>query len=174
MSDTTEVVSAAAAVIGLVVGALSTLAAFRAADSARSAQRAADEAAHRVDLFTISRTASDVLVELQRIVVRSQDAKGAYQTLAVFSGSYQNSGIEQAKSNVETQSRRAHELAEQARLFIDGDSKLRGAPPEEIDRVQLRLAANLSEIVAIREELERTLASAEATNAQYRAKAISR
>ena len=174
MSVDSEVISATAAVISLVVSALATGAAFRSADSARSAQRSADEAAQRLGLFNISRTASDVLVELQRIQGRAQQAKSAYQTLAVFSGSYQNSGIEQSKTEVDAQFKRAHELAEYARLFTDGGPKLLSAPPEEFDRVLLRLTATLSEITALREELDRTIASVEAQNSQYRERVVSR
>ena len=48
---------------------------------------------------------------------------------------------------------RAQELAKYAKLFVDPGAKLRDTPPEEIDRVQLKLSATLSEIAAVHEEL---------------------
>jgi hypothetical protein len=153
---------------------LSALWAFRSADSARAAQRSADEAARRNALLTIARTAADVLAELQRVESRSKEATRGYDTLLVFSGSYEHTGIDEAKTKVSSLQARAQERAEYAKLWTDPGAKLRDTPPEEIDRVQLKLTAILSEIAAVREELDRTVASVEAQNAPYRQRALSK
>lgn len=169
-----EAFSATAAALSLIVAALSALAAFRSADSALAAQRFAEDAARRGALLSAARTAAEVLVEVQRIKSTAQQVNIAYDTLAVFSGSYQNSGIEQSKAKVAVLAAQAEKLGEHAHLFSEAGAKLRNAPPEEIDRVQLKLSAGQAEVVALREELEREAASIEAQNAQYRQKALSR
>lgn len=174
MSSTTEIISTTAAVFALIIAALSALAAFRSADSARSAQRSADEVARRLQLFNVSRTATDALLELQRVLSRAEQALIAYDTLGVFSGSYKNSGNEECKAKVQARVQRARDIAEYATLFVDSGSKLEQAPSDEIDRVQLKVSASHREITAIREELDRDVASTEAQNAQYRDRALSR
>ena len=174
MSTTVENISTAAAVVGLVVAALSALAAFRSAASAQAAQRWAEDASRRLALYNLSRAANDTLVELQRVLSRSQQACLAYDSLSVFSGSHQNAGIEAAKSNAKAHAERAQQLAEYARLFVDGTSKLKDAPSEEFDRVQLQLAAGLAEIAALREELDRTVSTVESQNSQFRERVLAR
>ena len=125
-------------------------------------------------MLTVARTAADVLAELQRVESRSQQAKIGYDTLRAFSGSYGSSGIEESKIKVSSLQARAQELAEYAKLFLDPGAKLRDSPPEETDRVQVKLSVTLSEIAAVREELDRTAATVEAQNAQYRQRALSK
>lgn len=174
MSSTTDIISVTAAVAGLVVAALSALAAFRSADSARSAQRSADETARRLQLFNISRAATDVLLELEHVVARSEQALIAYDTLGIFSGSYKNSGIEEHKSKIQARLQRARDIATHTALFVDSGAKLAEAPPDELDRVYLRVSVAHREITAIRKELDREVASTEAQNAQYRDRSLSR
>lgn len=174
MNIETEIISATTAVISLVVGALATLAASRSADSARAAQRFSEQAAKRLQLFAVAHTASDTLVEHQRVRARVEQAAIAYDTLGAFSRSYQNAGIEECKKNAAANADRARVLAEYAELFADGAQKLSEAPSEELDRVQVKLAAALSEIRALREELDREVATVDARNAQHRERALSR
>jgi len=114
------------------------------------------------------------LVEAQRIRSAAQQLSIAYDTLSVFSGSYQNSGIEQSKVKVAALAAQAEEVGKYANLFSDAGAKLRQAPPEEVDRIQLKLSADRAEVITLREELEREAASIEAQNAQYRQRALSR
>ena len=162
------------ATVSAAASVLSALAAFRSADSSRAAQRSAEEAARRNALLTVARTAADVLAELQRVKSRSQQAKIGYDTLRAFSGSYEHTGIEEAKTKVSSLQARAQEPAGYAKLWADPGAKLRDTPPEETDRVQLKLSAYLSDIAAVREELDLTVASVEAQNAPYRQRALSK
>jgi hypothetical protein len=169
-----EIVATTAAVIGLVIAALSALAAFRSAGSARSAQRWAEESAHIAATLTACRTAAEVVVELQRVKSVVDQANLAYQTLAAFSGSYQNAGIEEAKAHVGRLAKQAKELAEYATPFASDSSRLAQAPLAELARVQLALSSRLAQMVAFRIEVEHVVASVETQNSQYRERAMSR
>ena len=168
----TETVAATTAILGLVIAALSALAAFRSAASARSAQRWAEEAAQSGALFAAARTAAEILVDLQRIKSSAEHSALAHSTLGVFSGSYQNSGIQQSESKIAKLVEQAEELATYARLFSDTAAKLGQSPQEEITRVHLNLCASQGQVAALREEIERTVASIEAQNTQYRERAL--
>ena len=171
---TAETVASITAVLGLVIAALSALAAFRSASSARSAQRWAEDSAHTAAALSASRTAAEVLVEIQRIKSLPDQAVLACRTLEVFSGSFQNSGIQEAQAKVRGLASRAEELGANARLFTDTAAKLKAAPLQELARVQLQLSSSQAQVVAVRGELEQILASVEAQNAQYRERALSR
>jgi hypothetical protein len=168
----TEALAATAAILGLVIAALSALAAFRSAASARSAQRWAEEAARNGALFAVARTAAEILVDLRRIKSSAEYSALAHSTLGVFSGSYQNSGIQQSENKVAKLVEQAEELATPARLFSDTAAKLSQFPQEEITRVHLNLCASQGQVAALREELERTVASIEAENTQHRERAL--
>lgn len=175
---TAETIASITAVLGLVITAFAALAAFRSAGSAQSAQRWAEDSALTAAALNASRTAAEVLVEIQRIKSLSDQAVLAYRTLEVFSGSFQNSGIQEAQAKVRGLASRAEELGANARLFTDTATKLKAVPPQEqvqeLARVQLQLSSSQAQVVAVRVELEQMLASVEAQNAQYREKVISR
>lgn len=169
-----EIVASITAILGLVIAALSALAAFRSADSARTAQRWAEEAAHTAATLNASRTAAEILVEIQRIKGLADQAILAYRTLEVFSGSFQNSAIQEAQANASKLASRAEQLGANAHLFSETATKLEAVPLREVARIQLGLSSSQAEVVALRGELERILASVEAQNAQYRERALSR
>lgn len=171
---TAETIASFTAVLALAIAALSALAAFRSASSAKTAQRWAEESAHTAATLSASRTAAEVLVEIQRIKALSDQALIAYRTLEVFSGSFQNSGIQEAKAKVRSLTSRAEDLGATARLFTDTATKLKVVPLGEVARVQLQISSSQAQMVAIRSELEQLLASVEAKNAQYHERAISR
>ena len=160
------------AAFGLIVASLSALAAFRFAGSAQSAQQWAKESAHTAATLAASKTAAEVLVEVQRIKSLAGQAKTAYQTLEVFSGSYQNSGVQQAISNALSLAERADATATSARTFGDAASTLSDAGLGEVARVQLSLTAAHAQITAWRVELEQSVAFVEAQNLQHRQRAL--
>ena len=169
---TPEIVSAAAAVVSAVGGAFAAMAAFRSAESARVAQQAAATAEHRAALRQIGITATEVLIEAERITSRSNDLKLAYRTLFVFAGASGGSRQNLYDSAVDEKLKHASELSDYAKLFVAAYGKLDNAPPEETDRVQVRLSNTLTEIRALREDLERELSGVEGQSATYRDKAI--
>ena len=73
--DTPEVVSTVAAIVSAIGGAFAALAAFRSADSARVAQQAAVAAELRAALRQIGTTATEMLIEAERIASRGNDLK---------------------------------------------------------------------------------------------------
>lgn len=158
----------------MVIAALSALAAFRSAHSARTAQHWAEQSAHTAATLSASRTAAEVLVEIQRVKSVANQATLAYRTLEVFSGSFQNSGIQESQAKVRDLATRAEELGANARLFTDTAAKLMAVPIQEVARVQLGLSSSQAQVVGLRSELEQILASVEGQNAQYRDRVISR
>lgn len=169
---TAEILGLTIAVLGLVVAVLSALAAFRSAGSARSAQRWAQESAHVAATLAASTKAAEVLVEVQRIKSLASQAAIAYKTLEVFSGSFQNSGIQEAASKVQDLAQQAEAAAAPARTFGDAASKLAKAALSDVARVQVTLSSAYAQVSAWRVELEQTVASVEAQNLQYRQRAL--
>lgn len=169
---TPEVVSAAAAVVSAVGGAFAAWAAFRSAESARIAQQAGAAAEHRAALRQIGTTATEVQIEVERIASRGNDLKIAYRTLFTFAGQLGSSRNNLYDAAVDEKLKRASELGGYAKLFTTAAAKLDGTPPEETDRVQVRLSNTLTEIRALREDLERELSSVEGQSATYRDQAI--
>jgi hypothetical protein len=88
--------------------------------------------------------------------------------------SHNNSGMLEATENVAKLLAQAAEYADYARLFMETPNKLAEIPSEDLPRVQFNLSIRSSQVSALREELERTLFSTEAQNAQYRERVLSR
>lgn len=168
MASTTELVSAVAAVVSAIGGALAAWAAYRSADSARASQRATEEAERRASLRQVAATCGEIITEAKCVETRGNRTKLAYNTLAVFSGSIGNSAITIRLNEVDAKVQRSADLAKHAKLFVDGASALVQAPSEELDRVQLRESIALVEVRALREELDLELAELQSQIAQCR------
>ncbi|NKI97566.1 hypothetical protein [Rhizobacter sp. SG703] len=171
---TAETIASIAAVLSLVIAALATLAAFRSAVSARTAQRFAEDSAHTAATLSASRTAIGILVEIQRIKSLSEQATLSYRTLEGFSGSQDNSGVQEALAILRDRTSKAIELGTDARQFTNSSTTLKAAPMQEVARVELRLSSSQVQLAAIRDELERVIAAVEGQNALYREKALAR
>lgn len=167
-----EIVSAAAAVVSAVGGAFAAFAASRSAKSAQIAQEAAAAAEHRAALRQIGVTATEILIETGRITARANALKSAYRSLAILAGQYGGSRQQLWESAIDEKLKHASELSKYAKSFASTSGKLDHAPPEETDRVQVRLTNTLSETRALREDLERELFGVEGQSAAYRDKAI--
>lgn len=163
-----EIISAGAAVVSAIGGGFAALAAFRSAASARATQQSAAAAEHRAALRQIGQTATEVVIEGQRVAERANYLKSAYGSLFVFAG--QSGGSRQARYDlaVDEKIKRASDLCDYAKVFTSISGKLDDAPPEETDRVQTNLSSALTEIRALREDLERELAGADGQSASYR------
>lgn len=169
---TPEVISAAAAIVSAVGGAFAAFAAFRSAESARVAQQSAAAAEHRAALRQIGVTATEALIEAERIASRSNDLKIAYRSLSIFAGQVGGSREALYVSAIDEKLKHASGLSGYAKLFASNTGKLDNAPPEETDRVQVRLSNTLTEIRALREDIERELSGVEGQSATYRDKLI--
>lgn len=163
-----EVVSAVAAVVSAVGGAFAAMAAFRSAESARVAQKAAAAVEHRAALRQIGTTATEVLIEAERITSRGSDLKIAYRTLFTFAGQSNGSRRNIYDAAVDEKLKHASELGDYAKLFTAAAEKLDGNPAEETDRVQVRLSNTLTEVRALHEDLERELSGVEGQSAVFR------
>lgn len=168
---TSEAVSAIAAVVSAVCGAFAALAAFRSAGSARVAQQTSTAAEQRAALRQIGTTATEVLIEAKRVASLGNDLKIAYRILFTLAGQFGGSRQNLYDLAVDEKLKSASELGGYAKLFTTAAEKLKGTPPGETDRVQVRLSNSLTEIRALREDLEHELAGVEEQSATYRDKA---
>lgn len=172
MAITPDIVSATAAVVSAIGGAFAAWAAFRSAGSARVAQQAAADSERRASLRQIATTASEVLIEAQRVESRGHDLKSAYRSLFVIAGSGGGSRQALYDTAVDEKLKEAQGLADSAKVFSSSPRSLEDAPPDEIDRVQLKLSTALTKVRALREDIEREFTSAEGQSAAFRDKAL--
>ncbi len=169
---TPEAITAWAAVASAVGTVLATLAAFRSAGSAQSAQDAAAESERRFAVRELCLAAGEVLIEFLRVEARAIDAKQAYTTLFVFSGGSGGSRKGVYISAVEEKVKVATELRDHANLFVSPAESITAGPLGEIDRIHTKLMGSLTQMRALREDLEREYGSVEGQNAVYREKVI--
>ena len=167
-----EIGSAIAAVVSAVGGCAGAVAAFRSARSARDAARSAEDSVHRAAIREVSTTASSVVLEVARLQSFAADLDSEYQTAGIFSGSFQNSGIEQRRKEVANVAESVAKFAVDASLFTGGAQCLSSAPAHEVDRVLLRLMESLATIRAMRDDLARHYAHVSAINAESGARQI--
>lgn len=168
-NSTVQIFSAVVSAIGVV---LSAFAAFRSASSARQAQRTVAEAERRASLRQVALTATEVLVEFRRAQARGNEAKRAYGGLAAFS---RNTGSDRQVMYVQAIEDKIQGLvprADNAKLFAFQSEKLLLVPMADIERVQTDLSNSLTEIRALREDLEREHALVHAQCEVYRERAI--
>lgn len=172
MSDPAAVISAIAAVVSVVGGGFAAVAAFRSAGSARDAREDAQVSEKRTALRQLTVTANEVLVEARRTESRGAELKLAYRTLAAFSGN--SSGSREGLYLVETDKKLAEvtKLSEYAKPFAPGQDGLMNGPVDEIGSRETKMAQVLTQVRAIREDLEREHASVEGQCTTYREKAI--
>ena len=172
MVDPAAVISAIAAVVSAVGGAFAAIAAFRAAGFARDAHEAAQVSEKRGALRQLTITSNEVLVEAKRAESRATDLKLAYRTLAVFSGASGGSRENLYVTEIDKRLVNVASLSEAAKPFSSGQDSLMNGPAEEISRRETKMAQLLTNVRAIREDLEREHASVEAQCATFREKAI--
>lgn len=168
MTNITDWLSLAAALVSAVGGAFAARAAFLSARSAREAQQAADAAERRASLRDIATAAAAVLVEEKRVSVLVDQVKQTHRALSTLSGASRSSRLDLYVDAAEQKRTEAGSLAEDAKLFAEGAKSLEGVPPEEIDRIQLRQTNSLKKVQTLREDLEREHDSVEAQCAQIR------
>lgn len=172
MADPSAVISAVAAVVSAVGGAFAAVAAFRSAASAREAREAAQTSEKRAALRQLTVTANEVLVEARRAESRGAELKLAYHTLFTFGGSSGGSQEGLCLAEVDKELREVTELSEYAKPFASVQDGLMNGPLDEISSREAKIAQVLTQVGAIREDLERKHASVEGQCTTYREKAI--
>jgi hypothetical protein len=168
-----EYISAAAAVVSAIGGAFAAVAAFRSAASARDAREAAQVSEKRAALRQLTLTAAEVLVEEQRVDARAADLKSSYRDLFTFAG--QSAGGKREGmllSEIEKKITEVTKLSNYAKPFTSESSALRNGPLEEINIREIKLAQKLTQVRAIREDLEREQASVEGQCTTFRERAL--
>lgn len=172
MSDPSVVISAVAAVVSAIGGAFAAVAAFRSAASAREVREAAQTSEKRAALRQLTVTASEVLVEARRAESRAAELKLAYRTLFIFSGSSGSSRERVYLAEVDKKLAEVTKFSESAKPFASGQDSLMNGPVDEISSRETKVAELLTQVRAIREDLEREHASVEGQCAMYRETAI--
>ena len=172
MAEPATVISAIAAVVSAVGGAFAAVAAFRSAGSARDAYEAAQVFEKRSALRHLTVTAGEVLVERRRAESRCAELKLAYRTLSVFAGASGGSAERECLANVDKKLEEVTKLAENAKPFASDEDSLMNGPIGEIISRETKMARVLTQVCAIREDLEREHASVEGQCTTYREKAI--
>lgn len=172
--STPEVVSAIAAVVSAIGGGFAAVAAFRSADSAREAQRAADETERRFLLRQVALTAKEVVLEADRTSSAAAITLRSYDDLSVFSGAVGGSRHQLVKDALAEKSQRAKAIGKEGEIFDVWPSSLENAPAAEIDRVLTKLLGLLLEAKGMREDLERERADVERQCDAYRKRVIER
>lgn len=168
MADSASVISAIAAVVSAIGGAFAAVAAFRSAGSARDAREAAKVSEKRAALRQLTVTANEVLVEARRAESRCAELRLAYRTLATFSGNTGGSRESLYLAEVDKKLTEVAKLSEYAKPFAPGQDGLMNGPTDEIGSRETKIAKVLTQVRAIREDLEREHASIEGQCATYR------
>jgi hypothetical protein len=172
MSDPADVISAIAAAVSAIGGAFAAVAAFRSAASAREAQEAAQASEKCAAVRQLTVTANEVLVEARRVESRGAELKLSYRTLSTFVGSSGGSRESLPLAEVEIKLAEVTTLSERAKAFTSDQEGLLNGPLEEISVREITMAQILTQVRAIREDLEREHGFVEGQCTAYREKAI--
>lgn len=157
-----ENISTLAAAASALAGIYAAVAAARSAGSARVAQEAAAESERRVAVRLLSVASADVQVEYQRAQACASDLLSGYQNLEARSGSFQNSGIAERVTKVRERINGVGADVEHAVSFRHGALVLQQSPISDVEREHIRVATTLTQVRALREELDRERAVLEA------------
>jgi hypothetical protein len=163
-----EVTTAVAAIVSAVGGCAAAIAAFKSAHSARDAASSANNAIHRSALREVSAAANSVVIEVTRLQAHAVELDTQYQAASMFSGSFQHSGFEELQQSASELATSASRYASDAALFTGGAKSLDSAPPEEVDRVLIRMTESMAAVRAIHDEITRKFEQVSAVNAEIR------
>lgn len=172
MPDSNVVISTVAAVVSAIGGAFATVAAFRSAGSARVTQDAAAASEKLAALRQLMVAANEVLVEARRAESRGNDLKLSYHVLFTFAGSSGGSREKLYVDATEGKLAEATAISARAKPYSSDLDLLLNGPLEEITGREIKVAQMLTEIRAIREDLEREHASVEGQCAEFRKNAF--
>lgn len=170
--STPEILSLAAAFASATCGVFAAIAAFRSADSARSAQTSADASERRSALRQLVLTANEVGLEAQRCISYAALVARSHQGLAIFTGGPGGSRHQLVKDALAEKSRRAATIEGEGMIFGAWPSTLGDAPLNEIDRVITKLLVLRMDVSAMRSDLENERADVERQCDLFRSKAI--
>jgi hypothetical protein len=159
MPDPAAVISAIAAVVSAIGGAFAAVAAFRSAASAREAQEAAQASEKRAALRQLTVTANEVLIEARRAESRGAELKLSYRTLSTLGGSSGGSREGLYLAEVERKLAEITTLSERAKPFAFDQEGLLNGPLDEISVRETKIVQALTQVRALREDLEREHAS---------------
>ena len=173
MSTETDWITAVATIGATVT---SVVAVFIAAKAASAANKSADFAAktlHRSAVRELVSECHELIEEELRIKSLVIDLTSELTTLSVFSGSYQNSGIEMLKGQFDKDIANVAEETSEAKALVITPEKLVSASDNDLDMWQAKIEASRASLRTIRESMVRELERLHGQNQQYRERSFS-
>jgi len=174
MNDTVAIISAIAAVLSFLCGAVACIAAFKSAKHAKDTFDAGQMAEKRLLLRQLSVTAHEVSVEVDRIKWVAQGLVLSYKTLFTFSGGFNSSRQKLYEQQIESKLQEADELLAKARPFTTFQESLLNGPLEEISSREIAIIQALVKAKSIREKVEDEHRSIESQNQTHRERVLSK
>lgn len=160
------------AIASAIAAIFAALAAWRSADSARTAQEEGRASERRLLLRQFNVNAEEVRVEAGRINERAFRLKRAYGDLAIFLGASGGSREKVHREAIDAKVTEANGLAAQT-----AEAAAKPAEDVSLDEISSReaqVAGHLTRVRALREEIEGKLTAAEAEIIQHRQRRIGR
>jgi hypothetical protein len=151
-----DVATVVATVFNLLIAFLATMAAFRSAGSARDALRAADRSERNSALRDFAVAETELHVEVNRVESRGVELTRPYKLL--LGGGSQ---LTYHTSAIEEKVQAARGLSSKAPTLSAKEDKLHEVPLDSINSNHVQIARALTQVRAIREDLEREQASVE-------------
>lgn len=161
MSDTNQM-DLIVAIGSAIATGLATLAAFRSAKSAESAQTALFEDQLRSGRREVANLISACAYELRRIRFLAHTLNVVNRANAVFAGGFAGSRHKLMENGVAKRLASAEDLYLTVANFHDNPVSIGKLVQEDIDRLHIDLTVRLAELRAITAELDRESASREA------------
>ncbi len=169
-----DAISLIVAISSAIATGLATLAAFRSARSAESAQQALFEEQLRSGRRDIANLVSDCLFEMNRIRFLARTVRVINQSRAVFTGTTGGSRQKVLEQEVDKRVASAEEEFKVASAFSEEPTGIYRLQREDIDRLQVALTVRLAHLRTIADELDRESLSHEAQLLQHRERAINK
>ena len=151
-----------------VIAALSALAAFRSAASAKIAQEAAIDIERRARQRECAKLASELSRECDRAAFYGAAVKRLYRLTFILTDSLQNSRYKALCDYVDRRVQSAKDLVSESAEIFETPEGIASLPREDLDRITISLILALDKARNIVEQLTTEVASQEAQAAQLR------
>ena len=168
MSAETDWVTTIAAAVAAVTSVCAAIAAVRSASAADKSTDLAAKTILRSAMRELISGANELIEEELRIKSLLIDLTSELTTLSVFSGSFQNSGIELLKQQFENDAKNVAEKTIDAKAIVSAHEGLIDASLNDIDLRQAKIEACRSDLRTIRESMLRELERIRSQNLQRR------
>lgn len=142
-----------AAIVSAIGGVFACIAAYRSAESAKTAVDAALESEKRQLLRQLTITAHEVAVESDHAIARAGSLKVAYQSLFMIAGRGVSGLEKKYLEEVDDKISKVSEIKQKATPFVNSNRSLLNGPVEEISKRETEMTKHLTEVRLIRDEM---------------------